>query len=383
LVKHLTNYIVFLSNITALLLGAWWAAQEGSWGGWWDWDSSETLGLLILLSAVSVFHYKIKLNNFINNSFSHLLFFFFTLVVYFFIQLNFDVVSHNFGTKFFYFFNNSLFLLENIYLFSFIFFFILHQRLLRINNLSTLYIKSPRQALSLYKHTYLIVIFYFFLKTLIISFNFLLNYFLWTFLHTNSLNFFKVFDSDLVLLSITFYFFFKIYILKIFKILSILFWNLTFTLFFFITFRPKAIFALTHFLVFSFLSIIVYSKTIFISDCDNGMFWFNNISGNFSIPLNNSAILNAIFVEHVSYTLTNGFYHIKWILYNFVNHFSSLIFLLIFSNNNTTALFFLNIDKNFTFLVSETIFECALFLHFWLLLFSINGFFIHPFTTFK
>lgn len=35
---------------------------------------------------------------------------------YFFIQLNFDLVSHNFGSKFFFFFNHNLFFLEGLLL---------------------------------------------------------------------------------------------------------------------------------------------------------------------------------------------------------------------------------------------------------------------------
>ena len=30
-------------------MGGLWAYQEGSWGGWWDWDISEVFGLFIYL----------------------------------------------------------------------------------------------------------------------------------------------------------------------------------------------------------------------------------------------------------------------------------------------------------------------------------------------
>ena len=36
------------------------------------------------------------------------------IMSYFFIQLNFELVSHNFGSKFFFFFNNNLFSIEVI-----------------------------------------------------------------------------------------------------------------------------------------------------------------------------------------------------------------------------------------------------------------------------
>jgi cytochrome c biogenesis factor len=42
----------------SLYLGAWWALQEGSWGGWWNWDASEVFGLLILTYLVLILHYK-------------------------------------------------------------------------------------------------------------------------------------------------------------------------------------------------------------------------------------------------------------------------------------------------------------------------------------
>ena len=35
--------------LLTLGLGGWWALQEGSWGGWWNWDPSEVFGLLIFL----------------------------------------------------------------------------------------------------------------------------------------------------------------------------------------------------------------------------------------------------------------------------------------------------------------------------------------------
>jgi cytochrome c biogenesis factor len=90
-------------------LGSWWALQEGTWGGWWNWDSSETFGLFFFLLPFFFYHNKSYLNfhqknlNIFKKSTTLLLF------SYFFIQLNFDLVSHNFGIKFFQFFSNNLF----------------------------------------------------------------------------------------------------------------------------------------------------------------------------------------------------------------------------------------------------------------------------------
>jgi len=99
-------------NSFALFLGSWWAVQEGTWGGWWNWDASEVLGLLVSLIGVQVFHTRSRWDSVMSllERSLHLTGAF--IFSYFFIQLNFDLVSHNFGSKFFFFFNNNLFFLE-------------------------------------------------------------------------------------------------------------------------------------------------------------------------------------------------------------------------------------------------------------------------------
>ncbi len=103
-----------LISAFALWLGSWWALQEGTWGGWWNWDASETFGLLVPLIVLSLMHavptLKSKWSNMVKLSSSLL----FLALSYFFIQLNFDLTSHNFGARFFFFFNNNLFFLEAV-----------------------------------------------------------------------------------------------------------------------------------------------------------------------------------------------------------------------------------------------------------------------------
>jgi cytochrome c biogenesis factor len=102
----------------ALFLGSWWALQEGSWGGWWNWDPSEFFGLIILYLILSLFHNK---SNMCSNQrlFTNLalnisyLFTFFLLL-----QLNFSLISHNFG------FRNLKFLNIEILLFSYLLLFL-------------------------------------------------------------------------------------------------------------------------------------------------------------------------------------------------------------------------------------------------------------------
>jgi cytochrome c biogenesis factor len=47
-------YIILI--IITLFMGSWWALQEGSWGGWWNWDPSEVFGLLFLLAYLYLIH---------------------------------------------------------------------------------------------------------------------------------------------------------------------------------------------------------------------------------------------------------------------------------------------------------------------------------------
>lgn len=97
---YLYFYLSLVVNIIALFLGSWWALQEGTWGGWWNWDPSEVFGLIVTLTNLLYIHQK---NSYLNNTLNATKF---TLIlsififVYFFIQLNFDLVSHNFGQSF-------------------------------------------------------------------------------------------------------------------------------------------------------------------------------------------------------------------------------------------------------------------------------------------
>ena len=92
---NLNKYWLLLNF--SLYLGSWWAFQEGSWGGWWNWDSSEVFGLLIL----TVYVYYIHQNPLVNNYWymQYLLINNITLIIftYSILQLSYTLVSHNFG----------------------------------------------------------------------------------------------------------------------------------------------------------------------------------------------------------------------------------------------------------------------------------------------
>ena len=96
---YTTSILLFFKLIIfiSLFLGGWWAYQEGSWGGWWNWDPSEMFGLLILLSLVLLTHsptYKsYSVNYYVKVLISYM------FIYYIFLQLNFSLLSHNFGIR--------------------------------------------------------------------------------------------------------------------------------------------------------------------------------------------------------------------------------------------------------------------------------------------
>lgn len=98
-------YTTYVSNslisviIFTLFLGSWWALQEGSWGGWWNWDPSEVLGLFVLLYYLYTLHRSQRVGNYPVQALYLKILTQLVFITYVFIQLNFDLVSHNFGTK--------------------------------------------------------------------------------------------------------------------------------------------------------------------------------------------------------------------------------------------------------------------------------------------
>ena len=187
--RHL-NYLAFTINFSALALGSWWALQEGTWGGWWNWDASEVLGLLVLLSTLWVIHSRWTLLNFIKGSELGFLILSGVLLSYYMLQLNFELTSHSFGSRFTYFFNNNLFLLEVfITLLIHALFQIGHKRQLRTRLLAGLP-DSPLRFSTSSASRATIIWFGVFVGVILLISSFLplLNYFFWRYLKVNSFN---------------------------------------------------------------------------------------------------------------------------------------------------------------------------------------------------
>jgi hypothetical protein len=94
---YLISYITSL--FLTLLLGSWWAWQEGSWGGWWNWDPSEVFGLAVIV-VLTIFNHLYTHNYTMYLRYYYYLYsIILILFFYFFLQINFDLISHNFGIK--------------------------------------------------------------------------------------------------------------------------------------------------------------------------------------------------------------------------------------------------------------------------------------------
>jgi len=104
LVTHYAHCFIFL--VISLYLGSWWALQEGSWGGWWNWDSSEVFGLCLFYSVARGYHSLLHYTSTVGFRLSSLLSLCLVLSYYFSVQFNFALISHNFG------FRNDQFLFE-------------------------------------------------------------------------------------------------------------------------------------------------------------------------------------------------------------------------------------------------------------------------------
>lgn len=203
------NTKLFKTNLVALVLGGIWAFQEASWGGFWNWDSSETFGLLFLLTSLYLTHTRLTLARFYELTSIILTYTYSIVIVYCFIQLNFDLVSHNFGAKFFYFFNNSLFY-EEVIIFSLTILTVFSYRWwTHVKVLKTLtYRIRYHYVQPSSNYLYTVVIWLLLIIVLLYSCSQLLSYFLFNLLQINVFNFLFSLEYWVALLLILFNFLF-------------------------------------------------------------------------------------------------------------------------------------------------------------------------------
>lgn len=349
--------VLFSLSSLSLFLGSWWAAQESSWGGWWNWDSSETLGLLILIFVSIISHFYFIKISFFNYYFFSIISFIFVLLSYFFIQLNFDLSSHNFGIKFFFFFNNNFFFIENIYFLALAFLFVFKVQKSHKIFLSTVVFKIVNFKTLLFEY---FTVQSFFLSTIFLSVSLsvifsyfdIVNFFFWTTFGFNFFNSQPQFDY------LTYFF--------VSNFLAFFFTLNNFLPFFFlfpfahslnficiIPFFSISYFSHIHFFLFVFLLSVIYSYdtesltfALFSSHLDFLDFDF------LTSYLSNNFIINFFFVECSHFFHSEFFLSFSWFVDNIFCPFNNTFFHLVSSNNfffnhirlgvNSSSVMFLN-----------------------------------------
>lgn len=232
--KYFTKYIIIntLLLIITLGLGGWWALQEGSWGGWWNWDPSEVFGLLIWFFYIIYFHKLWSKQNIYTNTVWDILFLIILFQIYFFTQLNFDLVSHNFGTKIDNFIDNTnlytLFIIISI-------FWVIRFGQIQWNIYKNLIIKCNIIQQNYFNrfvlYTYFIILLL--LYEIIYSLIPLINDFLWKLLSinlTNSILIFSKFSLDIIVLIWIFFWQFNLNFISI-LICNYVFFNIPIIIF--------------------------------------------------------------------------------------------------------------------------------------------------------
>lgn len=169
----------FIVNLITLSLGGWWALQEGSWGGWWNWDPSEVFGLLVMLTYLTAMHTNWLYKNQAASTKTYFYaWFIIILIVYTLIQLNFDLVSHNFGTRIHQFVNSYYIYLVTLICFCYSFYVNVRQNKMNFTTFS-----HPKN-----KPTHFLILNFLLLTVLLVSFNELFVNFIWTLFNFNVLN---------------------------------------------------------------------------------------------------------------------------------------------------------------------------------------------------
>ena len=261
--KYVNYYLIFLNvkkdliyiciiSFFSLFLGGLWAQQEINWGGFWNWDFVEIISIILFIISISFYHIKNnnwKLNE---NMFNNLIFYSFI----FFVVVRFDIINSIHSFAFFNLKQNYIIFINYFIILFFLFFIILKLFLL---NKFKLYINNVFNFNRTYK--YIILINSVFLT--FILFNIFVNYIynlqfsdinskikiiLITLMYNFILTFFyKKFDFYFFIINIININIFIISLIKFFKF-----------------FVQKNKYYFIHFLVISFLIIVLINDFIVI-----------------------------------------------------------------------------------------------------------------------
>jgi hypothetical protein len=323
-----------------LFLGSWWAFQEGSWGGWWDWDVSEVFGLYLLINIVKSFH---KNYTTITNNNSYLLltsYLVLLLIFYFFMQLNFSLISHNFNLS-----SSSNFMSNFIYLIFIIFLLILYSTLfssslnsLNINVLTFTYFYNLKL-----NWTFKTQILFFFNLLVFLSLFPILSSWLWSnFYIEYSFNIINFHDMLVFLFLFLLCIYWSLSPISLFLTLAFLYCNVKFYFLIISSFFFSTQQLLHYFLLWSIVLISLYSLTE-SSYWMNLNYGFNHVFHSFYnvIKSDSPFIESNKILSETSFRSTN---------FNWWYDFSSLdfkTFILYFSSTNFFQVFIHDVEDNF------------------------------------
>jgi len=328
--------LTILAIVFTLFLGSWWAVQEGSWGGWWNWDPSEMFGLLVMIFLILLLHKKMNYSTFITFFYFIVVYWIIITGVYVFIQLNFNLVSHNFGIKVSQFINTTqFFIIVGVFI---IWFSILTVRnYITLTSYYCLLLNANVKTGFTYKLLTWLIFTIIFISEFIVSFYPLINDFLWKVFQTNIL--FVLLNYTVIILVGLIYassFFFKptkyLYVLYIY-LLNINVWGLLYLM---PLYFPAYLIMGGHYMILLFIM------------CN--IFIFMKIWVNWSLIINLTYLnIQNIFYDWglLNYTLNSNNVEVELVLLN-NNDSCSKIYNFFSSNSVTNLELFNQIFSTFT-----------------------------------
>ena len=269
--RQINFYWILLS--VSLYLGSWWALQEGSWGGWWNWDASEVFGLIILtflLYLMHLYYPQLTLSIFIRLCYLYTTT---ILFLYIMLQMSYTLVSHNFGLSIISYgyvnFNFILIGLLVLILYTSIYKYqtgnIIKDKLFtKINNS---YRTVPRSSALRPKNITTFAVSFLLLYIYILSFNPIINNICWTTLNIEVLNkWFSWINPKLILLLVIFLIVWPINTLVLFlQTLTTLFTSVLYNPLMFYSIGRSLLTVLPHILIYLlFISSIHLQHSLFM-----------------------------------------------------------------------------------------------------------------------
>jgi hypothetical protein len=295
--------IYWLLMSISLYFGSWWALQEGSWGGWWNWDSSEVFGLVILTFFLSLTHLNYP---YLTHTYYMILCYMWVTLIFFIyviLQMSYTLVSHNFGLSILdygYVNTNFVVLCTLILILYTVTYYNVFTNLISGILLTTVYYKIStyvrRKYLLTYTTTLLIIYIY------VLSFNPIINNIFWTSLNVEVLNkWFSWVNPKLTLMILIYLFFLS------FNSFILFCYILTYIPYF-INYSPLifySVFKNTKILVFHLLLFITFITSI---NLNNSVFivweYFTNSSTDYLTTKTRNPYINTLVVDN-PYILNN------------------------------------------------------------------------------